>query len=164
MKLPGCHSLGRRRGGTASTSPFERTALEIIQKNGKRKEIAAAATATCRAALPAPRCQLTTRTSAIVVHPLALQAKLYGGQRHDDDEQDPGDRRGVAEVIADEAVAVDLVAERLGGGTGAAARERVDLVEDLQAGDRGEHDPEEEGGRDQRQLDPPEALPAGGAI
>src|SRR6185437_8759711 len=114
MKLFHCHSLGRRRGGTARTSLFERTAFDSIQKNGNRNATARSTTTTCTTTLPAVRAALASLTSGIVVHPFALQAELHRGQRHDDDKEDPGDRGGIAEIVADEAVAVDLVAEGLG--------------------------------------------------
>src|SRR6185312_9055635 len=161
-----CHSqsLGSRRGGTASTSPFERMAFETIQKKGKRKAIASSTTKMWRTMLPMVLTALRCLTSGIVVHPFALQAQLHRGQHHDDDEEDPGDRGGVAEIVADEAVAIDLIAERLGGSARPATRQRIDLVEDLEAGDRGQDNAEEQRGRNQRQLDAPEALPGGGAI
>src|SRR3546814_6052059 len=98
-----------------------------------------------------PRCSL--------VVDLALdEAELDDGEADDDDHEDDGLRGRAAEILADEAVGVDLVDEDLGRFAGAALGHGVDDAEGVEEGVDEVDDDEEEGGRrEQREDDGPEA-------
>src|SRR5271155_1520460 len=105
-------ALGSRRGGIAKTSRSGRSALESIQKNGKRNTAAVSAMPRWRAAL-AMRATVPRRcASDVIVNPTSLQAELECGQCHDHGKQHPRDCRGIAQAIGDEALAIDGVTER----------------------------------------------------
>ena len=58
----------------------------------------------------------------LIVHPLLLHAELCGGDRDDDGKEDPGGRRGEAELLELEALVVDELHDRLAHFSGRGAQ------------------------------------------
>src|SRR5690606_4532274 len=119
----------------------------------------------------APRITTTCSTTDRAVRlrsrigdPPPLAADLDHGDREDDGEQQPGQRSGVARLAVPERERVHPQHDRLRRVVGAAARHRVDLVEDLEAVDERDDDDEERRGGQQRQDDRPQPPPPAGAV
>src|SRR5690606_4653116 len=95
---------------------------------------------------PSTRCATTWEplrrwvTRSVTVHPPPLEPELEGRQQPDEQEDDHRDRRRVALVVGHEPLAVEEVDERHAAGQHrvAAAEDRVEQVEHLEARDDGD--------------------------
>ena len=97
--------------------------------------------------------------------PAALHGadREYDEERHDE-QRDDGQCRAVAGTILGEEAPVDREAYHLCRGAGAAARQQIDLVEDLECHDEAKDQCHNDGRQHHRQTDVDQLLPSGGAV
>src|SRR5579884_686188 len=177
---------GKMTGGTSVASPSVLSDVSTIQIKGPTNRQApmistawVRATAIIRACLAPPLTWLPALITCLcipypplhVMDPPTLQAHLHQGNSENDDKQQHRNCRSVSLVIEYKSVFIEEVDNRLCRFDCQVCRHSADCakhqenqIEDLKGRDQRNYARKENGGREQRQRDAPEAAPGIGPI